>query len=256
MKQIKKNLFFVVLVIVSVFAVFTSCNKPQQKPETIQNIPCFVDVKYVEIAPGGVSAKITSYVFTGKVLDCKNDTAIIEAPSTNNQVKIMVSVPMKKRLVVGSLVEVGAEIWSGAYESGWAYSIKRVLDNNEMIVEYVKNDKQTIELVYDSIAGYLTMRMYYEWGSTGDSELEVMKKEVSKIFSSNQMIITDSGEYALKYLGGYPLWLPFHTHGPGNSYVSLPFSRNVVLEGKTFVIKGTKGKQEYYPYADFVGKNL
>lgn len=256
MKKLESIHFFVLFIAMSMLISFTSCNKPQQKPEAIKDVPCFVDVRYVEIAPGGISAKITNYTFSGKVVECIKDAAIIEAQSTNSQARILISIPMEKKLVVGTVVEVKAEIWSGAYESGWVYSLNRVLTNNELVVDYIKNGRRSIELVYDSIAGYLTMRMYYEWATTGDAELDVLKKEVSKIFSSNQMIISESGECALKYVGGYPIWSPFHTHGSGNSSVSLLFSKNVSLEGKTFIIKGTNDKEGYYPYADFVGKSL
>lgn len=135
-------------------------------------------------------------------------------------------------------------------------STTNVAVKTPLLIKYGEYKGLPIELEYDSIQKRLSLRLHHNWESGGDKELEVLKATVSEIFSEKKIFAVGNSEYSLHYLGGYPEWSPYHSYGPGYSFIYLLFSTKTTLKGNSFYVTGEKIKGGYYPYSDSVGVAL
>jgi hypothetical protein len=116
-----KNYFLLICAI----SVLSSCVQYPEKPEIFTDILVDSSARFIQIAPMG-SAQITNYSIKGLVVDISNDIAKVQVPANTSYGFAIIPVSvLNKGFAVGDSATVTAEKWSGGYEGGWNYSIKK-----------------------------------------------------------------------------------------------------------------------------------
>ena len=131
-----------------------------------------------------------------------------------------------------------------------------IVMDNTVVIKYSEYKKQAIELEYDSLTKTIRLRTSYNYDYFSDKELEVLKAEVSKICTGTPPVLINGGKYTIHYLGGYPVWEPFHSLGPNYVYIYLQFSHHAIMKGNHLYITGEKYRKNYYPYGESVGSKF
>lgn len=118
-----KKILIVVLLITTI--CFGGCIQYPEKPVELKNVTVDSTLHFVQIAPMG-SAQITRYSTKGIVVEKTTDTAYVLVETNYKDVRLVISVPSKGlEIKKGYGVVLTAEKWSGGYESGWNYTIKK-----------------------------------------------------------------------------------------------------------------------------------
>jgi hypothetical protein len=126
-------------------------------------------------------------------------------------------------------------------------------DPNEIVTKYTNPDGVPFELVYTS-QQRLILRVdttsYDQIDHVG--KMDLLRVEVTRLVSATEPI--EIGGMCFEFRGGYPIWGPHTSIGPGYRMECLLFAEQAEINGDTITARGSDDYPSYYPYTLLTGK--
>ncbi len=121
----------------------------------------------------------------------------------------------------------------------------------DVVIGYAQFEGRPVQMVVDTERRKVWLRIPYD-GKTHEKDLAYLKQEVLRLTNTQKSIVLGNTGYTFAFKGGYPIWGPFQSVGPGYHHDNLLFGEEASIVdtrvNKEVQALGTKAILGFWPY--------